>query len=146
MHLSDIETYCQPIPGTRFLWSPMALARRLTGHPYNRYSLHLASEAMLVASPRTIRSVPVVLATCFLPSGERRLNRRQIHILLRAAAAFHRRPVFIYAGMNTALTAPPGTFVPQRVKPPILLQGRFMGQPNRPIAFDRCELLDFDFI
>ena len=144
--VGEIEPYCRPIPGTRFLWSPAALVRRLTGHPYNRYSLHLAPNAVLVASPRTIRNLPVLLAACFLPSGERRLDRREIHMLLCAAAAFHRSPFFVYAGINNALAAPPGMKVPQRIKPPILVQGRCPRTPDQPIAFDRCELLDFDFI
>lgn len=145
-HIGDIEPYCQPLPGTRFLWSPAALVRRLTGHPYNRYSLHLSAEAMLVASPRTIRGMPALLATCILPAGDRRLSPHQVRALLGAAAAFHRRPAFVYAGINTALAAVPGWVVPQRVKPPILVQGRALALPDQYIRFDRCELLDFDFI
>jgi predicted N-acetyltransferase YhbS len=144
--MGEIEPYCQPMPATRFLWSPEALVRRLTGHPHHRYSLHLSPQAMLVASPRTIRGMPVLLATCFLPSGERLLDRPQTRSLLSAAAAFHRRPVFVYAGINTALATPPGLAVPARVKPPILLQGRALASPDTAIVFDRCELLDFDFI
>jgi len=144
--IGDIEPYCAPIPGTRFLWPAASLVRRLTGHPYNRYSLHLTPEAMLVASPRTIRGLPVVLAAAILPAGDRRLTAGQAHALLRAAAAFHRRPVFVYAGLNSALAAPPGIAVPERVKPPILVQGRLLAEHQGPIVFDRCELLDFDFI
>lgn len=144
--LDEIEPYCRPMPGTRFLWSPTALLRRLTGHPYNRYSLHLSPEAMLVASPRTIRHLPVLLAACILPAGDRRLSPQQVAVLLRSAAAFHRRPAFIYAGVNASLAAIPGMVVPERIKPPILVQGRALAAPDEPIRFDRCELLDFDFI
>ena len=144
--MGEIEPYFRPMPATRFLWSPQALLRRLTGHPHHRYSLHLSPQAMLVASPRTIRGIPVLLAACFLPSGERLLDRHMTRSLLSAAAAFHRRPAFVYAGINTALAAPPGIIVPARVKPPILLQGRALPSSETAITFDRCELLDFDFI
>lgn len=143
--LKDIEPYCVPGPGTRFLWSSAALVRRLMNHPYNRYSLHLTPEAMLIASPRTIRGLPVILAACFL-ARQQQMRRRDVSALLRAAAAFHRRPFFVYAGINSALPAPPGTPVPSRIKPPILVQARCLDNPDQEIAFERCELLDFDFI
>lgn len=144
--MTEIEPYCRAMPGTRFLWSPAALRRRLTGHPYNRYSLHLSPEALLVASPRTIRGIPVVLAACFLPSGDSVLHPDQVNKLLRAAAALHGRPLFIYAGINTALAALPGRTIPERIKPPILVQGRTLSDPEANVVFARCELLDFDFI
>lgn len=143
--LDGISHYCHPSPGTAFTWPPHALARRLNGHPNNRYSIHLTEKTMLVASPRTIRGVPVLLAAGFLVTGGHVCGKSESRALLRAAAAMHGRPLFAYAGVNASLSELPGTVAPRRIKPPVLVQGRTLAGADQSITLERCELLDFDF-
>jgi hypothetical protein len=57
-----------------------------------------------------------------------------------------RRPLFVCAGLNNALAAMPGLPIPQRLRPSLMLmQLRDFAPEESKVAFDRYELIDFDF-
>ena len=91
------------------------------------------------------RRVPYVLLCAFLARPGARIASRDVRALTGAACTLHRRPVFVYAGINAAVPLP-GRTLPDRLRPsPMEVQIRDFAAPAVPVAFDRFEMLDFDF-
>ena len=140
-----LEPYCKEASSPSSIhWNPEGLAHRLS-HPDYRYSLHMTDKTLLVASPRRTRGIPFVVACCFLTAEGHNCTSAEMRLLLRSAAAHHTTPLFVYAGVNDRLERLPGLSTQDRLKPPILVQGRLLGEGTSPFSFSRCELLDFDF-
>ena len=72
-------------------------------------------------------------------------SRDDILELVRAACRFWKTPVFVYAGTNTRLPQLPGIALPARLRRPILVQLRDVGDETRAVRFDRFQLIDSDF-
>ncbi len=112
------------------------------GSPIHRYLCATDGNTAIIASPRVIRSVPLLLvcATFSTTRARKKDTGAMIAKLSRAAG----RRVFLYAGWNDALALENGYPLPERV-----LRGKFLIQSNclnsRRDSIGRFELLDVDY-
>ena len=71
--------------------------------------------------------------------------RRDVGAVVSAACRLHRRPLFVYAGINGGVPLP-GMLLPGRLRPsPMILQLRDFAEGAPPFAPSRFEAIDFDF-
>ncbi|QPC85895.1 GNAT family N-acetyltransferase [Mesorhizobium sp. NBSH29] len=130
---------------TGLRWDGEALFRRLCGLKYS-YAIHATEGLLLISSARLTRSVPYTLLAAFLRRSGVTPTRADVRSVTRAAAAFWKRPQFIFAGLNRTLPFIPGIPLPDRVRPsPMILQMRDFAPERTKLEFDRFQLIDFDF-
>src|SRR5262249_31760992 len=73
------------------------------------------------------------------------IAEREVDDLVRSACRHWKRPVFIYAGVNSRLPKLPGTRLPAKLRRPILVQLRDTSTDEHHMRFDRFQLIDSDF-
>ncbi len=138
-----LSPYCGS-PGAGLLWTPDRLWARLA-KPGAGYALHAGRDLLLVSAPRADRRAAHTLLCAFLARPRSAPRRRDVAAVVSAACRLHRRPLFVYAGINNALPLP-GVLLPARLRPsPMILQLRDFDAAGAPLAFSRFEPLDFDF-
>ena len=131
-------------PGAGLLWTPDRLWARLA-KPGAGYALHAGPHLLLVSAPRSDRRASHTLLCAFLARPGSAPRRRDVAAAVSAACRLHRRPLFVYAGINDALPLP-GVLLPARLRPsPMILQLRDFDPAAAPLAPSRFEPLDFDF-
>ncbi len=124
-------------------WTAEGLWNRLQD-PSAAYGLHATDDLLLVAAPTVRKHVPMTLLCAFLPRHGAAVRARDVRALRTAAAQFHRRLVTVYIGRN-ARVPPPGSAVPARLRPSLMVvQARDLASEHAPVL-DRFELIDFDF-
>lgn len=133
-----------PAAGDGLDWTPAGLCARLSDGS-TRFGVHATETLLLISSPRVTRRVPHVLLCGFLARPGATVRPRDVGALVSAACALHRRPVYVYAGVNRAVPMP-GWPLPARLRPsPLVLQIRDFAKDEGPASFDRFDTLDFDF-
>lgn len=133
-----------PAAGDGIDWTATALCARLSDGE-TRFGLHATETALLISSPRTTRGLPHVLLCAFLARPGATIRAADARALASAACLLHRRPVYVYAGVNRAVPLP-GWTLPQRLRPsPMAVQIRDFAEGAPPPAFERFDLIDFDF-
>lgn len=126
-------------------WDGRTLFERLR-RPDHRYGVHATDDLLLVSSLRRYRGVSYVLLAGFFARSGRQPLPSDVRDLARAACRLWGLPLFIYAGVNTALPQTPGFPMPDRARPSLMLMQLRDFQPEKPpVTFDRFELIDFDF-
>ncbi len=130
---------------TGLAWDGASLFTRLCGHKYV-YGVHATEDLLLISSPRVRRGVPYTLLAAFLRRSGSSPGRADVSAVTRAAAAFWKRPLFIFAGLNRTLPHVPGIPLPTNIRPsPMILQMRDFHPERETLDFDRFQLIDFDF-
>lgn len=133
-----------PSEASGLFWTPETLWERLQNRAAT-YAVHATDSLMLISSPRTSRRLPHVLLCAMLPKPGTSVAAQDVRRLARAACAVHRRPIFVYAGINHDVPLP-GVVLPDRFRPsPMVVQMRDFSGSEKPVHFSRFELLDFDF-
>jgi len=141
----DLAAVAQWLEGVDGIaWTADALRERLSSPAFD-YALHRSQTGLLVSSPRRVRGLPVVLVCAVFVAPGAPLPRPDLRALLGAACRHHRRPLFVYVGLNRALAALPGhplpAFAGGRAK---TVQTRLAQDDRSPLRFDRFEALDCD--
>ncbi len=130
---------------TGMLWNGETLYNRLCGFKHV-YAVHATQNLLLVSSPRETKAIPYTLLAAFLNRPGTAPAKADVTALARAAALFWKRPLYIYAGYNRLLPALPGISLPDKARPsPMMLQMRDFTPERGRLAFDRFQLIDFDF-
>ncbi len=130
---------------TGLRWDGESLYDRLCGYKY-KYAIHATDSLLLISSPRISRGIPYTLAAAYLCAPGSTFEKKDMSAVTRAACAFWKRPIFIYAGFNRAIPTPPGIRLPERYRPsPMLLQMRDFVPERGKLDLDRFQLIDFDF-
>lgn len=138
-----LDRYCGS-GGTGLLWTGERLWERLS-KPGAGYALHATENLMLVSAPRRDRRAAHTLLCALLPRPGTAPTRRDVAAAVSAACRLHRRPLFVYAGINAAVPLP-GMLLPGRLRPsPMILQMRDFADGAAPVVPSRFEALDFDF-
>ncbi len=138
-----LSPYCGA-PGAGLLWTSDRLWARLA-KPGAGYALHAGRDVLLVSAPRSDRRASHTLLCALLARPGSAPRRRDVAAVVSAACRLHRRPLFVYAGINDALPLP-GLLLPARLRPsPMILQLRDFDPAAPPLVFSRFEPLDFDF-
>lgn len=142
-----LDRYCGG-GGDGLLWTGARLWERL-GKPGAGYALHATDDLLLVSAPRRDRRAAHTLLCALLPRANARPGRREVAAVVSAACRAHRRPLFVYAGVNAAVPLP-GALLPARFRPsPMILQTRDFAEgasvPRAPLRLSRFEVIDFDF-
>ncbi|WP_349357946.1 hypothetical protein [Stappia sp.] len=140
--LAAVARWLEGVDG--IAWTADALRDRLSSPAFG-YALHRSDTGLLVSSPRRERGLPVVLVCAVFVAPGAPLPRADLRALLGAACRHHRRPLFVYVGLNRALAALPGHPLPGfaggRAK---TVQTRLAQDDRNPLRFDRFEALDCD--
>ncbi|TPP05892.1 GNAT family N-acetyltransferase [Rhizobium glycinendophyticum] len=117
--------------------------KRRISSPVYRYLCATDGEVAILASPRIIRSVPLLLiCATFAPArvGSSRSIRHLVHSLCRATS----QSAYLYVGWNDAIGQGPGLGMPERLlKDKFVIQSNFLAQNRNRI--ERFELLDVDY-
>ncbi len=138
-----LDGYCGG-QGDGLLWTGARLWARLQ-KPGARYAIHAGRDGLLVSTPRTQGRMPHTMLCGFFVRPGKRLARGAVAALVSAACRHHRRPLFVYAGLNEAVPLP-GVSLPERLRPsPMVLQLRDLAPEGTRLALSRFETLDFDF-
>jgi hypothetical protein len=138
-----LDSYCGT-QGDGLLWTGSRLWARLQ-KPDARYAIHAGRDALLVSAPRTQGRLPHTMLCGFFARSGTKPSRGAVSALVSAACRHHRRPVFVYAGINEAVPLP-GLLLPERYRPsPMILQLRDFATEGTRLALSRFEALDFDF-
>ncbi len=130
--------------GDGLLWTGERLWARLQ-KPGSRYAIHAGRDGLLISTPRVQGRLPHTMLCGFFVRPGARLHRGAVAALVSAACRHHRRPLFVYSGINEALPLP-GLPLPERLRPsPMVLQCRDLATEGPRLALSRFETLDFDF-
>jgi hypothetical protein len=126
-------------------WDGPSLYNRLCGFKWP-YAIHATEDLLAISSPRVTRGIPHTLLCAFLRRTSVSPGRASVGALTRAATAWWKRPVHVYAGINKTLPALPGVKLPAPVRPsPLLLQMRDFAPERGPLDLQIFQLIDFDF-
>lgn len=143
---ASLDLFAKFLPSevSGLFWTPESLWERLQNSDAS-YGIHTTEDLLLISSPRTTRHVPHTLVCALMPRPGAHVGRQDVSSLARAACALHRRPLFVYAGVNRDVPLP-GVTLPERLRPSaMMVQARDFAPGAAPVRFDRFELLDFDF-
>jgi hypothetical protein len=133
-------------PGENGLyWDAATLLERISD-PTCEYAVHATENLLLVSSSRKTRGVNHVLLCGFFARPGATVASGDIRILIRAACSLWKHHVFVYAGLNKSLPHLPGFALPERLRPPILVQLRDTVSVESAPRFDRLQLTDSDFV
>ncbi|WP_165359350.1 GNAT family N-acetyltransferase [Lichenibacterium minor] len=138
-----LDRFCGTEPGS-LLWTGARMWDRLS-KPGAGYALHATDDLLLVSAPRRDRRAAHTLLCALLPRPGATPARRDVGAVVSAACRLHRRPLFVYAGINGGVPLP-GMLLPGRLRPsPMILQLRDFTEGAPPFAPSRFEAIDFDF-
>lgn len=132
-------------PGENGLsWDTATLIDRISD-PTCEYAVHATDNLLLVSSSRKTRGISHALLCGFFARQGAAVVSGDVRTLIRAACHLWKHPVFVYAGINKSLPHLPGFALPERLRPPILVQFRDCDSDTDP-TFDRFQLTDSDYV
>lgn len=119
------------------------LLRRI-GSPVQQYLCATDGNTAILASPRIIRTVPLLLICATFSRRGATPDRRTIGAMIESLCRAAGRKAFLYVGWNDAVGRSNGFAIAER-----LLKGKFLIQSNclnsRRDAIGRFEILDVDY-
>jgi hypothetical protein len=126
-------------------WDARTLFERISD-PTCEYAIHATPDLLLISSSRKTRGIGHALLCGFFARPGVAVASGDIRTLIRAACHLWRHHVFVYAGLNNSLPYLPGFALPERLRPPILVQLRDSASTEADQRFDRFQLTDSDFV
>ncbi len=139
--LAGFET---PLGENGLHWDAAMLFDRISD-PTCDYAVHVTPDLLLISSSRKTRGISHVLLCGFFARPQADVVSSDIRTLIGAACRLWKHRVFVYAGLNKSLPYLPGFALPERLRPPILVQLRDCATKSPP-RFDRFQLTDSDFV
>jgi Acetyltransferase (GNAT) domain len=144
--IERLSGYVTPATENGPHWDAATLFDRISD-PTCDYAIHATENLLLVSSSRKTRGVNHALLCGFLARGGAAVASGDIRTLVRAACRLWKHHVFVYAGLNKSLPYLPGFALPDRLRPPILVQLRDSASSGETLpSFDRFQLTDSDFV
>jgi hypothetical protein len=126
------------------IWDETKLFERLCCYQ-REYGIHVLDDVLLISSPRSSHGMNYTLLCCFLTRRGVEAPSSVVRRVVRAACRLWGRHLFVYAGVNSKLSFPPGIVMPTKVRPsPLLVQLRDFKRDRKPLRLDRFQLLDCD--
>lgn len=126
-------------------WTPESLADRLS-NANSQYAIHKNGPLLAITTSRVFKGMPLILVCGIFVTETDSLSKSHLRKILSAAAVLHRRPFFLYVGINHLIPTMPGVSLPNILRPSqMLLQIREGTTVQDQISFDRFEAIDFDF-
>ena len=125
-------------------WDAAMLFDRISD-PTCDYAVHATPDLLLISSSRKTRGISHVLLCGFFARPQAAVASRDIGTLIRAACRLWKHRIFVYAGLNKSLPYLPGFALPERLRPPILVQLRDCATETPP-RLDRFQLTNSDFV
>lgn len=129
--------------GGGLAWTRDQFRRRISS-PIYRYAMASDGDVAILASPRVIRSVPVLLICATFTRGGKTTGSRSIPALVASLCKATRRNLYLHVGWNDAIGFDRGFTLPDKA-----LRGKFLMQSNflnsRRDGIRRFELLDVDY-
>jgi GNAT superfamily N-acetyltransferase len=117
--------------------------RNRISSPVHHYVCATNGEIAILASPRVIRSIPVLLI-CATFAAKKAQNPDTVPPLVRSLCRVTGRRAYLYAGWNDAIGMRNGFGLPERLsRDKFVIQSNFLGRSRKSIA--RFELLDVDY-
>lgn len=142
--IERLSAFATP-PGENGLsWDAATLCDRVSD-PTCEYAVHATDNLLLVSSSRKTRGVSHALLCGFFARPGAEVTSSDVRTLIRTACHLWKHPVFVYAGINKRLPYLPGFALPERLRPPILVQFRDCDSDTDP-TFDRFQLTDSDYV
>lgn len=126
-------------------WDATTLFDRISD-PTCDYAVHATADLLLISSSRKTRGISHALLCGFFARSGATVAANDINTLIRAACHLWKHRVFVYAGLNRSLPYLPGFALPERLRPPILVQLRDSASAEAAPQFDRFQLTDSDFV
>jgi hypothetical protein len=126
------------------IWDEAKLFERLCCYK-REYGIHVLEDILLISSPRRSHGINYALLCGFMTRRGVEPAPFVVRRVVRAACRLWGRRLFVYAGVNSKLSSPPGILMPNEVRPsPLLVQLRDFKPERKPLRLDRFQLLDFD--
>jgi hypothetical protein len=126
-------------------WDAETLFDRMND-PTRDYAVHATADLLLISSSRRTRGIRHALLCGFFARPNAVVTSSAVRQLVRAACRFWKHRIFVYAGVNKSLPSLPGVALPDRFRPPILVQMRDFDTDRPDLRLDRFQLIDSDFV
>jgi Acetyltransferase (GNAT) domain len=143
--IERLAGFVTPLGDNGLHWDAATLLDR-ANDPTRDYAIHATPDLLLVSSSRRTRGISHVLLCGFFARPGATVASGDIRTLIDAACRLWEHRVFVYAGLNNSLPYLPGFALPERLRPPILVQFRDFAAPEVSPRLDRFQLIDSDFI
>jgi hypothetical protein len=143
--IERLAGFVTPLGENGLHWDAATLLDR-ANDPTRDYAIHATPDLLLVSSSRKTRGISHVLLCGFFARPGAIVASGDIRTLIDAACRLWKHRVFVYAGLNNSLPYLPGFAVPERLRPPILVQFRDFASPEVSPRLDRFQLIDSDFV
>jgi hypothetical protein len=140
-----LSGFVTPLSENGLHWDAETLFERISD-PTCDYAVHVTPDLLLISSSRTTRGINHALLCGFFARPGTTVASDDIRTLIRAACHLWKHHVFVYAGLNKSLPYLPGFALPERLRPPILVQLRDTASAEAGPRFDRFQLTDSDFV
>ena len=129
--------------GNGILWLTGPLERRLQS-PIQSYLCASEDGLTVLASPRIIRSVPILVICATFPAPGKTYSPAAANRLIAALCRASGRPLSLYAGWNKSAEVVPTLSIPPRgFETKFTIQSNFL--ESRKDDISRFEVLDFDY-
>ena len=144
--MERLSGFVTPATENGLHWDATTLFDRISD-PTCDYAIHATENLLLVSSSRKTRGISHALLCGFFARQGAAVASGDIRTLIRAACRLWKHHVFVYAGLNKSLPYLPGFALPERLRPPILVQLRDSASSGEALpSFDRFQLTDSDFV
>jgi predicted N-acetyltransferase YhbS len=143
--IERLSPFATPVGEDGLRWDAATLFDRISD-PTCDYAIHATSDLLLVSSSRKTRGISHALLCGFFARPGASVTSGDMRVLIRAACQVWKHHVFVYAGLNNSLPYLPGFALPERLRPPILVQRRDSTSDEIAPRFDRFQLTDSDFV
>lgn len=140
-----LSGFVTPVTENGLHWNAATLFERISD-PTCDYAIHATEDLLLVSSSRKTRGISHALLCGFYARPGATVASGDIRTLIRAACHLWKHHVFVYAGLNKSLPYLPGFALPERLRPPILVQLRDFASTEADPRYDRFQLTDSDFV
>jgi hypothetical protein len=143
--LERLTGFVTPLSENGLHWDAATLFDRASD-PTRDYAVHATHDLLLISSSRKTRGISHVLLCGFFARPGAIVARSDVRTLIDSACRLWKHRVFVYAGLNNSLPYLPGVALPERLRPPILVQFRDFASAEASPRLDRFQLTDSDFI
>jgi hypothetical protein len=143
--IERLSGFVTPVTENGLHWDAATLFDRISD-PTCEYAVHATPDLLLISSSRKTRGINHALLCGFFARPAATVAAGDLRTLIRAACHLWRHHVFVYAGLNNSLPYLPGFVLPERLRPPILVQLRCSAPTETDPRFDRFQLTDSDFV
>jgi hypothetical protein len=143
--IERLAGFVTPLGENGLHWDAATLFDRASD-PTRDYAIHATPDLLLISSSRKTRGISHVLLCGFFARPGAAVASGDIRTLIDAACRLWKHRVFVYAGLNKSLPYLPGFALPERLRPPILVQFRDFTSAETLPHLDRFQLTDSDFI